>query len=41
MQADSIVDGFAPLALEATDTVEAWYSMGAPQPVPVEAARAS
>ena len=38
MQADSVVEGFAPLVLEDTDTVEAWFSLGAPQLVPARAA---
>jgi len=34
IQADSRLEGFAPLALEEADTVEAWFSLGAPQPAP-------
>ena len=34
MQADSVLEGFAPVALEDTETVEAWLSLGAPQPIP-------
>jgi hypothetical protein len=35
MQADSVLEGFAPFALEETEIVEAWFSLSVPQPVPV------
>ena len=35
LEADSVLEGFAPVLLEDTQTVEAWFSFGAPQPMPV------
>ena len=35
LQADSVLEGLAPVLLEDTQTVEAWLSLGAPQPLPV------